>query len=108
MKVVRTQEESLDQPKNRRNGLASIANATERKLDKMDSGHKDTATQTILIEGFRNTIRELDSEIMAGEAKLGDLKRSSTKVWMALKFGGLQECCRKGIVRSTITYSVHF
>jgi hypothetical protein len=99
MKSVRTQEESLDHLRNRRKGVASKADAAERKLNRMDSGHKDTATQTVLLEGLRNTIRELDSEIMTGEAKLADLKRTSTKVWMTLKFGGLQECCRKGVVR---------
>jgi predicted RNase H-like nuclease (RuvC/YqgF family) len=99
MKTVRTQEESLDQLRNRRKGVASKADAAERKLNRMDSGHKDTAAQSALLEGLRNSIRELDSEIMTGEAKLGDLKRALAKVWMALKFGGLQECCRKGIVR---------
>jgi hypothetical protein len=99
MKAVRTQEENLDQLKNRRKGVASKADAAERKLSKMDAGHKDRPTQSGLLEGLRDSMRELDSEIMTGEAKLGDLKRTSTKVWMTLKFGGLQECCRKGIVR---------
>jgi hypothetical protein len=36
---------------------------------------------------------------MTEEAKLGDLKRTATKSWMTLKFGGLQEFCRKGLVR---------
>ena len=99
MKTVRTQEESLDQLRNRRKGVASKADAAERKLNRMDSGHKDTAAQSVLLEGLRNSIRELDSEIMTGEAKLGDSKRTLTKVWMTLKFGGLQECCRKGTVR---------
>jgi hypothetical protein len=100
MKAVRTQEESLDQLRNRRKGVASKADAAERKLNRMDSGQKDTTAQFILLEGLRNSIRELDSEIMTGEAKLGDLKRTSAKIWMTIKFGGLQDCCRKGIVRS--------
>jgi hypothetical protein len=100
MKAVRTQEESLDQLRNRRKGVASKADAAERKLNRMDSGQKDTTAQFILLEGLRNSIRELDSEIMTGEARLGDLKRTSAKAWMTLKFSGLQECCRKGIVRS--------
>ena len=100
MKSIRTQEERLEQLRYRRKGLSSKADAAERKLNRLESGQKDTAAQSVLLEGLRNSMRELDSDIMIGEAKLGDLKRTSTKVWMSLKFGGLQECCRKGIVRS--------
>jgi len=98
MKGVRTQEENLDQLRHRRKGVASKADAAERKLSKMDAGHKDRAAQSSSLEDLRNLIRELDSEIMTGEAKLGDSKRTATKIWMTIKFGGLQECCRKGIV----------
>jgi hypothetical protein len=99
MKTVRTQEENLDLLRNRRKGVASKADAAERKLSKMDAGHKDRAAQSALLEGLRNSMRELDSEIMTGEAKLGDSKRTLAQFWMTLKFGGLEECCRKGIVR---------
>ena len=99
MKTVRTQEENLDLLRNRRKGVASKADAAERKLTKMDTGHKDTAAQSVLLEGLRNSIREHDSDIMSGEAKLGDSKRTLAQFWMTLKFGGLEECCRKGIVR---------
>ncbi len=99
MKTVRTQEENLDLLRNRRKGVASKADAAERKLTKMDAGHKDWAAQSALLEGLRDSMRELDSEIMTGEAKLGDSKRTLAQTWMTLKFGGLAECCRKGIVR---------
>jgi hypothetical protein len=99
MKVVRTQEERLDQLRNHRKGMASRADTAGRKLKKMDPGHKDLLKQVALHAGLRNSIRELDLEVMTREAELRDLKRTSTKVWMTLKFGGLQECCRKGIVR---------
>jgi hypothetical protein len=99
MKTIRTQEENLDMLRHRRKSVASKADAAERKLTKMDIGHKDRAAQSALLEGLRNSIRELDSEIMTGEAKLGDLKRTLAQFWMTLKFGGLEECCRKGIVR---------
>ena len=98
MKAVRTHEEKLDQLRHRRKGVATKADAAERKLTKMDAGH-NRAAQSSLLEGLRNSIRELDSEIMTGEAKLGDLKRTLAQVWMTLKFGGLEECCRKGVVR---------
>lgn len=98
MKAVRTHEESLDRLKTRRKTVASKADTAERKLSKMDSSHKDALTQSNLLEQLRDTIRELDAEILTGEAKLGDLKRTATKAWMILKFGGLEECCRKGLV----------
>ncbi|KAI9441312.1 Eisosome component PIL1-domain-containing protein [Lactarius indigo] len=98
MKTVRTQEEKLDTLKHRRKNVVSKADSAERKLSKLDSGHKNTPAQTELLMRLREEIRELDSEIMTEEAKLGDLKRTATKEWMALKFGGLQECCRKGLI----------
>jgi hypothetical protein len=99
MKAVRTHEEGLDRLKARRKTVASKADSAERKLSKMDPSHKDAPAQSNLLEQLRDTIRELDSEILTGEAKLGDLKRTATKTWMILKFGGLEECCRKGLVR---------
>ncbi|KAH8996615.1 Eisosome component PIL1-domain-containing protein [Lactarius akahatsu] len=98
MKTVRTQEEKLDGLKHRRKNVVSKADSAERKLSKLDSGHKNTPAQTELLMRLREEIRELDSEIMTEEAKLGDLKRTATREWMALKFGGLQECCRKGLI----------
>ncbi|KAH9006502.1 hypothetical protein EDB86DRAFT_2874415 [Lactarius hatsudake] len=98
MKTVRTQEEKLDSLKHRRKNVVSKADSAERKLSKLDSGHKNTPAQTELLMRLREEIRELDSEIMTEEAKLGDLKRTATREWMALKFGGLQECCRKGLI----------
>jgi SMC interacting uncharacterized protein involved in chromosome segregation len=109
MKVVRTQEENLDVVKNRRRAVASKADSAERKLNKMDSSHKDAPAQSALLERLRDEIRVYDSEIMSAEAKLGDLKRTTTRAWMALKFGGLQECCRKGLVRfdRRVLYALH-
>lgn len=98
MKGVRTQEEKLDTLKHRRKGVVSKADSAERKLSKLDPGHKNTPAQTELLTRLREEIRELDSEIMTEEAKLGDLKRTSAREWMSLKFGGLQEFCRKGLV----------
>ncbi|KAI9512008.1 Eisosome component PIL1-domain-containing protein [Russula earlei] len=98
MKEIRTQEEVLEALRTRRRGVVSKADSAERKLSKMDPGHKDMPTQTALLERLRDTIRGFDSEIMTGEANLGDLKRTTTMTWMALKFGGLEECCRKGLI----------
>ena len=40
----------------------------------------------------------MNSTIKVEEAALADFKRTSTKMWMGLKFGGLVECCEKGAV----------
>ncbi|KAH9975479.1 hypothetical protein BGW80DRAFT_100367 [Lactifluus volemus] len=64
----------------------------------MDPQNKNTPTQSELLTRLRDEMRELDSQIMTEEASLCDLKRTATKSWMTLKFGGLQECCRKGLI----------
>ncbi|KAI0300509.1 hypothetical protein B0F90DRAFT_419973 [Multifurca ochricompacta] len=98
MKAVRSQEEKFDTLRHRRKNVASKADSAERKLSKMDPGHKNTPAQSDLLLRLREEIRDLDSEIMTEEAKLGDLKRTATKAWMTLKFGGLQEYCQKGLI----------
>jgi len=109
MKAIRTEEESLEAFRNRRRSVGSKADSAERKLSKMDPTHKDMPAQTALLERLRDTMRELDSEIMTGEARLGDLKRNTTMAWMTLKYGGLEECCRKGLVRVDchLCYVIH-
>ena len=64
----------------------------------MGPENKHYPMQTDTLNRLREDIRAMDSDIMAGEAALGDYKRSATKVWMGLKFGGLVECCEKGMV----------
>lgn len=98
MKAIRTQEEHLDKLRSRRKSVASKADSAERKLSRMDPAHKDAPAQSNLLEQLRDSIRELDAEIMTREARLGDSKRTSTRAWMILKFGGLEECCRRGLV----------
>ena len=48
---------------------------------------------------LRDEIRQMDSDILAEEANLGDYKRATVRSWMGRKFGGLLECCEKGSVR---------
>ncbi|KAG6371218.1 hypothetical protein JVT61DRAFT_9842 [Boletus reticuloceps] len=40
----------------------------------------------------------MDGEIVREEAELGDYKRKCTKDWMGFQFGGLVECCEKGVI----------
>lgn len=101
LKAVRTREESLDELRRRRRSVASKADSAEKKLQKMSPEHKNLMQQTEQLNRLREEIRGLDTEIMRNEAAIGDFKRSATRAWLGLKFGGLLECCEKGVVRST-------
>ena len=98
MKAVRTREENLDDMKRRRKAHVSKADSADKKLNKMSPENKNLQAQTDLLLGLRNQTRDLDAEILAEEASLGDFKREATRNWMTLKFGGLQELCEKGLV----------
>jgi len=98
MKGIRTREEELDELKRRRKALISKADAAERKLRKMSPEHKNLHAQTSALNSLQEEIRNMDSQIMSEEAALGDLKRSKTRAFLGLKFGGLLECCEKGAV----------
>jgi len=98
MKAIRTREEGLDELKRRRKNIAAKADSAEKKLNKMSPEHKQLAVQTDLLHRLRDEIRQLDTEIMTEEARLGDFKRSTTRSLMGLKFGGLQELSAKGTI----------
>ncbi|KAH9476315.1 Sphingolipid long chain base-responsive protein PIL1 [Psilocybe cubensis] len=98
LKAIRTREESLADLKQRRRTVVRKAEDAEKKLSKMSPEHKNLAMQTDLLNRLRDEIRTMDSDIMTEEAALGDFKRSATRGWMGLKFGGLLECCEKGTI----------
>ncbi|KAJ8482479.1 hypothetical protein ONZ51_g5321 [Trametes cubensis] len=98
MKAVRSREEALDEMKRRRKSIFNDAEAAERKLSKMNPDNKNLQQQTDLLNRLRDEIRAMDTDIMTEEARLGDFKRTSTRNWMGLKFGGLLECCEKGAI----------
>lgn len=98
MKSVRGREEALDESKRKRKALGSKAEAAEKKLAKMSPDHKNVTMQTDALNQLQAQIRQMDSEIMSEEAAMSDFKRTSTKMWMMLKFGGLQECTEKTTV----------
>jgi hypothetical protein len=99
LKSIRTREENLDELKRRRKAVSSKADGVEKKLSKMGPEHKNLHMQTDSLNVLRAEIRAIDSDIMSEEAALGDFKRSTTRQWVGLKFGGLLECSEKGIVR---------
>lgn len=104
LKSIRTREENLDELKRRRKNVGAKAETAERKLSKMSPEHKNLPMQTDTLNSLRTEIRSLDSEIMTEEAALGDFKRTTTRAWVGLKFGGLVECAEKGTV-SVIQWS---
>ncbi|KAH9941303.1 uncharacterized protein BXZ73DRAFT_42005 [Epithele typhae] len=98
MKSVRTREENLDELKRRRKSVFADAEGAERKLSKMNPENKNLQQQTEILNRLRDEIRQMDADIMAEEANLGDFKRSSVRSWMGRKFGALLECCEKGVI----------
>ncbi|KAJ2912815.1 hypothetical protein MD484_g7595, partial [Candolleomyces efflorescens] len=98
LKSIRSREEALDELKRRRRTVHRKAEDADKKLSKMNPEHKHLESQTELLYRLQDEIRSLDSEIMSEEAMLGDFKRSSTRAWLGLKFGGLVECCEKGSI----------
>ena len=99
MKAIRTREENLDELRRRRKSVFSDAEAAERKLSKMNPENKNLQQQTEHLNRLREEIRQMDADITAEETNLGDYKRATVRAWMGRKFGGLHECCEKGVVR---------
>lgn len=102
MKSVRTREEALDELRRRRRRVGASAEAAEKKLHKMSPEHKNLTIQMDTLNKLRDEMHTLDGEIVREEAELGDYKRKCTKDWMGFKFGGLVECCEKGVVRASL------
>ncbi|KAG2346506.1 hypothetical protein BDR05DRAFT_997474 [Suillus weaverae] len=98
MKSVRTREEALDDLRRRRRRIGTSADGAEKKLSKMSPEHKNLAAQTEALNRLREEMRAIDGEIVREEAELGDYKRKCAKSWMQAKFGGLAECCEKGVI----------
>lgn len=98
MKSVRTREEALDDLRRRRRRVGAAADSAEKKLNKMSPEHKNLASQTDALNRLREEMRTMDGEIVRDEAEVGDFKRKCAKSWMQAKFGGLAECCEKGLV----------
>lgn len=106
MKSVRTREEALDDLRRRRRRVGASADSAEKKLNKMSPEHKNLSAQTDALNRLREEMRAMDGEIVRGEAELGDFKRKCAKSWMQAKFGGLAECCEKGVIVGDIGKAV--
>ena len=102
LKAIRTKEETLDNLERRRRSVLRKVEDADKKFSKMGPENRHFSMQADILNRLREDIRAMDSDIMLEEAALGDFKRSATKVWMGLKFGGLVECCEKGMVSSLL------
>ena len=103
LKVIRTKEESLDNLKRSRRNARRKAKNVDKKLSKMASDSKNLEAQKDSLVRLQEEIRKMDSVIMFEEAALSDFKKTTTKAWMGLKFGGLVQCCQKGTVRNLVS-----
>ena len=99
LKAVRTRAENLDDLKRELRAILKKAEETERQWRSTDPEHKNFMSRTEALNSYRKAAREMNSKIKLEEAALADYKRTSTKMWMGLKFGGLVECCEKGAVK---------
>ncbi|KAG8896767.1 hypothetical protein FRC01_011629 [Tulasnella sp. 417] len=98
MKEIRAREESLNELQRTRKQLGTKIEAAEKKLSKMNPGHKQLQTQQDVLNQLREEGRQLDDSILAEEASLGDYKRQTTKDMMSVKFGGLCELAEKVMI----------
>jgi hypothetical protein len=108
LKAIRTRAENLDNLKRQRRTIHKKVEESQRQLENMDPEHKIFASRTEALHSLRQALREMNSAVKLEEAALGDFKRTSTKIWMGLKFGGLLECCERGAVRIFFSSIVPF
>ena len=102
LKVIRTKEEALDNLKRCRRNARRKAKNVDKKLSKMALDSKNLGTQKESLFHLQEEIRKMDAGVMYEETSLNNFKRTATKAWMGLKFGGLVQCCQKGTVRSLL------
>ena len=104
LKAIRTRLENLEDLKRQKRALHQKTEETKRHLEGMDPQHRNFSARTEELNNLRVAVREMNSSIKLEEAILTDFKRTSTKMWMGLKFGGLVECCEKGAVRISFSF----
>lgn len=95
LKNIRSREETLEDLLKRRRQTGSRAEREEKKLAKMGQENKNLQAQTELLQSLRDQMRQMDTDILIEEAKLGDYKRQATKEALAIKFGGCFELAEK-------------
>ena len=102
MKFVQSRQKALVDLRRRRRDVGTSAEAAKKKLNKMNPEHKDFGVRTIDFNTREVEMAFMDKEIARQDAELGDYKRKCARDWMGFKFGGLVECCEKGVVRASL------
>jgi len=100
MKAVRTREESLHELQRRRRRTAASVENIKKKLARMNQETKAFGAQMEVLNTSCEDMRNLDAKIAHERSMIVVFKRKCTKNWLTLKFGGLAECCEKGMVCS--------
>lgn len=98
MKAVRTREEFLDDLQRRRRRTAATVESIKKKLPRMNQETKAFSTQMDALNTSCENMRNLDAKIAHERSTIDAFKRKCTKNWLTLKFGGLAECCEKGMI----------
>ncbi|KAG2360752.1 hypothetical protein BDR07DRAFT_126204 [Suillus spraguei] len=98
MKAVRTREEFLDDLQRRRRRTAATVESIKKKLPRMNQETKAFSTQMDALNTSCENMRNLDATIAHERSTIDAFKRKCTKNWLTLKFGGLAECCEKGMI----------
>lgn len=98
MKAVRTREESLDVLQRRRRRTAASVESIKKKLARMNQETKAFHAQMDALNISCKAMRNLDAKIAHEQSTIVAFKRKCTKNWLTLKFGGLAECCEKGMI----------
>ncbi|OJA12723.1 hypothetical protein AZE42_02882 [Rhizopogon vesiculosus] len=102
LKAVRTREEFLVDLRRRRRRAAASVETIRRKLTRMNRENKAFGAQMYALNLAGEDMRDLDAKIAHEESTIGDFKRKCTRNWLTLKFGGLGECCEKGMIVAEI------
>ena len=104
LEVMAKKGESLDNLKQRRNTTRQKVEETANQLNKMNPDNKYFSMHAEALKRLRKDVRKMDEDIRLEETILIDHKQTATKIWMRLKFGGLHECCEKGVVRKSFFF----
>ena len=107
LEVMAKKGESLDNLKQRRKSAHQKAEDTAHQLNKMNPDNKYYSMHAEALKRLRKDVRKMDEDIRLEETILIDHKKTATKVWMRLKFGGLYECCEKGSVSNPLSLVPH-
>lgn len=98
MKAIRSRDEAFTQLKNKRSQVHSKMTKMDSKLREMNRRGEDLVNQTYKLDLIKEELRTLDGELTAETTELPSFKRRIARQWMSLKFGGLAECAKKGVV----------